>query len=132
MPAEVLSGNDVRLLTALGFVASGAGLHATALTLFDHLSRLRPFKAFGHIGWACHLMRQGQPDDAVWVLQRALRLMQDQADANEVAQVKAWLGVSLRAAGRQSGSDRAFSDSLALSDQSPTASMARAMLGQKA
>lgn len=131
MSSEVLSGDDIRLLTALGFMASGAAMDRPALTLFENLSRLRPQRAFGPIGWACHLLRQGRADDAVWVLQRALRLMPPETAGDDVAQVRGWLGLSLLAAGRQSGSDQAFADSLALSDASPVSAMARAMLGQR-
>ena len=130
MPSDVLDSEQTRLLAALGFLASGAGLDRQALTLFQQLSRLRPERSFGPVGWASHLLRQGRCADAVWVLQRSLRLMPAHTLCDDLAEVRGWLGLSLLANGEQSLGLQALRDSLAVSPSSAVAPMARSMLGQ--
>ncbi len=137
MAPEVLSSDDIQLLTGLGFLAAGAGLVMQAAQIFESLAQLRPTRAFPYVGMAVlHLNRQ-QPDQAVTALERGQRLMESVKDPRGTALEEergilwAWKGVALQMAGRESESVRALQQSQSCVVQGATADMVARMLGQR-
>jgi tetratricopeptide (TPR) repeat protein len=132
MPAEVLSSDDIQLLTGLAFVASGAGLSLQAAQIFESLARLRPTRAFPYVGMAVlHLNRQ-QTSQAVEALERGERLLSDPQNPEpaEHGILLAWKGLALHLAGRESESIRALQQSRTFDIEGSTADMVARMLGE--
>ena len=131
MPAEVLSSDDIQLLTGLAFVASGAGLSLQAAQIFESLARC-PTRAFPYVGMAVlHLNRQ-QTSQAVEALERGERLLSDPQNPEpaEHGILLAWKGLALHLAGRESESIRALQQSRTFDIEGSTAEMVARMLGE--
>ncbi len=127
--SEPLSAADIQLLTSIGFVAAGAGLHLQALRLFKSLAHLRPLRAFPYIGLATvHLHRQ-RPDEAAAVLEQGMRLATEDSSSQDRALLASWQGLVLHLAGRAAESARALQHAVHLGPDEPETSLARAMLG---
>ena len=97
---EFLSPDEIRLLSALGFMAARAGHVVPAVRIFEGLALLREDKAFPYIGLALAMICVGSYGDAVRVLEeRALRACPGDVE------IRAYLGLALRLAGRASEAD---------------------------
>lgn len=128
--SEPLSPADIQLLTSIGFVAAGSGLHLQALRLFESLAHLRPLRAFPYIGLATvHLHRQ-RPDEAAAALEQGMRLASQDSSPQDRALLASWQGLVLHLAGRAAESARALELALHLGPNQPETSLARAMLGR--
>ncbi|MEF9999332.1 MAG: hypothetical protein RR720_10260 [Comamonas sp.] len=90
---------DIQLLTQVGFLAAGRGDVPRALRIFEALARLRPDRAFAHIGAATALLNASRASDAVQQLQ-AVRM----PDGPERDMLEAFRGLALQLAGRRSES----------------------------
>lgn len=91
-----LEPDEVRRLVSIGFHAVLNGKPDAAQRLFEGLSIVRPDDGFPRIGCALALMQKGRAEDAVRVLEEALR-----RGPND-EQVRVFLGMSLRLANRGS------------------------------
>lgn len=97
---ELLSSDEIRLLSALGFMAARAGHVVPAVRIFEGLALLRKDKAFPYIGLALAMICVGAYGDAVRVLEeRGLAACPGDVEIN------AYLGLALRLAGRFSEAD---------------------------
>jgi len=121
--AVVLSADEIRLLTEIGFVAAGRGDVPRARQVFEALAVLRPQRAFPRIGLAVALLNAGQAREAVEVLERA-----PLQDAEERAMLDAWRGFALQLAARRGESLRVLSRVAA--GQGEAAALARSLLGR--
>lgn len=143
MPAPLtppLQPPDVRLLTELGFVAAGAGLHRQARTVFEGLLALRPERAFPYIGLATVDLNSSQAESARHWLQRGRAVLADMNPnaAEDAAQhledralLAAFDGLALHLCRRSAESRQALYEALALQQDGPAARMARVMLGKE-
>jgi len=120
--AGVLSADDARLLTEVGFLAAASGDVARAERIFNGLARLRPGRAYPSIGLAVAWMNAGRAADAVVLLEKA-----QATDPEERATLAAWRGFALQLAGRTSESRRVL-DTLATQD-GDAGRLARSLLG---
>lgn len=89
--ALVLEASEIRLLTEIGFAASGHGLTQAARRIFTALRQLRPQRAFPVVGLAVSFLNAGETGDAVHLLEAA-RL----DDPDEQALLNAWHGFALQ------------------------------------
>lgn len=134
MTHEVLTSNEIQLLTALGFVAAGAKLSVQAMRIFEALAQVRPNRAFPYVGMACVRMNREQSEEAVAVLDRGLRVVGDEArstDPQELAHLYAWRGLALHSASRKRESELDLKRAHSLGLDGATASMVGTMLGLK-
>ncbi|MBH1965541.1 MAG: hypothetical protein I8H77_14460 [Comamonadaceae bacterium] len=94
-PSSLPGRDELRLLTEIGFLASGAGDVARAEIIFGALLLLRPERAFAHVGLATALMNAGRAADAVTHLASARIPPGEDADM-----VGAIYAIALQLAGR--------------------------------
>jgi len=94
-------------LTAVGFLAGGHGLFDEALTIFEGVAALRPESASPVIGKAVTHIYRKQPEAAV----RILEVEGLQAHPNN-ADIKVFLGLSLRLSGHRGRGDLVLQDVL--------------------
>lgn len=66
--ADVLNETEIRILTALGFMAARSGQLVPCLRIFEALSLLRPIKAFPYIGLTVGYLAVGMASAAVELL----------------------------------------------------------------
>lgn len=93
-----LKSNEIRLLTAIGFMSARTGLIEQASKIFESLLILRPQKAFPYVGLALSNLCVGQPERAVAILrEQGLRVLPNDIELNF------WLAIALHYSG-QSGS----------------------------
>jgi len=92
--AFALEAGEIRRLVSIGFHAVLNGQPEAAQRLFEGLSVVRPDHGFPRIGCALALMQKGKAEEAVRVLERALRRCPNDE------QVRVFLGMSLRMANR--------------------------------
>ena len=106
MPLEVLSEADVRLITEIGFLGSGAGLVQQATQIFDALVLLRPLRDFPYIGLATVQLNQKNPEEAVRILAQACKVLASTPEApqEDQAMLAAFRGVALHCAQRSAES----------------------------
>lgn len=120
--AALLSPDDAKLLTEVGFLAAASGDVLRAERIFGGLARLRPGRAYPCVGLAVAWMNAGRAADAVVLLEKA-----QATDVEERATLDAWRGFALQLAGR-SGESRRVLDTLAESD-GEAGRLARGLLG---
>lgn len=108
MNEQPLDGEEIRLLTELGFVAAGAGRLDWAEDIFHALMLLRPQRAFPHIGLALAYMNAARSQEAVALLERARVSVDEGQDGAALADVEAFRGLALQLAGRSAESRRAL------------------------
>lgn len=120
--AGLLSADDARLLTEVGFLAAASGDVLRAERIFGGLARLRPGRAYPSVGLAVAWMNAGRPADAVLLLEKT-----QATDPEERATLDAWRGFALQLAGRSSESRRVL-DTLAAQD-GDAGRLARGLLG---
>jgi len=120
--AGLLSADDARLLTEVGFLAAASGDVAHAERIFHALARLRPGRAYPHVGLAVAWMNAGRAADAVVLLEKA-----QANDPEERATLDAWRGFALQLAGRSSESRRVLDTLAAL--EGDAGRLARGLLG---
>ena len=106
MPLEVLSEADVRLITDIGFLGSGAGMLQQATQLFDALALLRPHRDFPYIGLATVQLNQKKPEQAVRILEQGRKVLASMPEAtqDDQAMLAAFQGVALHCAQRSAES----------------------------
>jgi hypothetical protein len=132
MPPEMLSEADVRLITEIGFLGSGAGLVQPAKALFEALAVLRPWRDFPYIGLATLQLNNKQPDDAVRILEQARKLLASKPDSTQEdqAMLAAFHGVALHCAQRCAESQQVMQSVLQMGYHSDHARrIAHTMLG---
>ncbi len=95
--ARLLSVDEIRLLSALGFMAARSGHVVPAIRIFEGLAVLRKDKAFPYVGLALAMICIGAYGDAANVLRE--RGMEACPDDPEIL---AYLGLALQLAGRTS------------------------------
>ncbi|MBS1196641.1 MAG: hypothetical protein H6R18_426 [Proteobacteria bacterium] len=117
---NLLSADEIRVLTEVGFVAAGRGDVQRAERIFSALQRLRPHRAFAYIGQAMAYMNTGRSEDSAKILGHAV----GSVDPDERAEIEAFRGLALQLAGRTSESLRA------LRAAASSSSLAQAMLGE--
>lgn len=120
--AGLLSSDDARMLTEIGFLAAASGDVLRAERIFGGLARLRPGRAYPQVGLAVAWMNAGRAADAVVLLEKA-----QATDPEERATLDAWRGFALQLAGR-SGESRRVLDTLAAT-QGDAGQLARGLLG---
>jgi len=120
--AGLLSADDARLLTEVGFLAAASGDVAHAERIFHALARLRPGRAYPQVGLAVAWMNAGRAADAVVLLEKA-----QANDPEERATLDAWRGFALQLAGRSSESRRVLDTLAAL--EGDAGRLARGLLG---
>jgi len=131
----VLTVEEVRLLTALGFVAAGRGDVSRAERIFKGLMAIRPMRAFPYIGLAMAYMNGRRVDEALQVFNeggQALRAL-DLANAShndEYRELLAFRGLILQLAGRNHESQMDLHS--AAVGAGPGSALARRMLGLEA
>ncbi|MEO5672264.1 MAG: hypothetical protein ABIR26_16370 [Ramlibacter sp.] len=113
-----LEPDDVRLLTAVGFLAAGRGDVRRAEVIFSALERVRPAGAYCFVGMAMAYLNAGRADDAARVLHRGLSAVEKE----DLGHIHAFRGLALQLAGRANASLRALEEA--------KVGFARAMLGQ--
>jgi hypothetical protein len=104
-----LEQHEVRLITAIGFLAAGAHRVSLGGRIFGALVALRPHRAFGYIGWAMTYLNGGRTEEAVTVLERATALVPSERK-EERTQISAFLGFALQLAGRPDQARRVLRD----------------------
>jgi predicted Zn-dependent protease len=120
--AGVLSADEARMLTEVGFLAAASGDVPRAERVFNALARLRPGRAYPKVGLAVAWMNAGRAADAVAMLEKA-----QTTDPEERATLDAWRGFALQLAGRSSESRRVL-DTLA-AQEGDAGRLARGLLG---
>ncbi len=95
--ARLLSADEIRLLSALGFMAARSGHVVPAIRIFEGLAVLRKDKAFPYVGLALAMICVGAYGDAVNVL-RERGMVACPGDP----EILACLGLALQLAGRTS------------------------------
>jgi predicted Zn-dependent protease len=120
--AGLLSPDDARLLTEVGFLAAASGDVLRAERIFGGLARLRPGRAYPSVGLAVAWMNAGRAADAVVLLEKA-----QATDPEERATLDAWRGFALQLAGR-TGESRRVLDTLA-AQEGDAGHLARGLLG---
>jgi len=137
MDAEPLSSADIRLLNALGFVATGASMHRQAARLFESLEVIRPARAFPYVGLAASCLNRADAAGAVQALERGLRMTNgatkaEPADSDtreDRALLMAWLGLALSAARHEAASLQSLKAARALDPDGPGGRLAASLLG---
>ena len=128
--APLLTPEDVRLLTQVGFLAAGAGDVPRAERILGALARVRAQRAFPHVGRALAWMNAAQPHEAVRLLEQAPPGAAHGEDADTLA---AFLALALQLDGRSSESRRALQKLLRNAPQGTDNEglrLARRMLGE--
>lgn len=100
---QLLTPEDIRLLTEAGFIAAGRADIQRAECIFGALQRVRPKRAFAHVGWSTALLNVGRAAEAAQVLERARSGVAPGEDADTV---DAFLALALQLDGRSSESQR--------------------------
>lgn len=116
-----LTGDEVRALADLGFIALSRGLDTHAAAIFDGLSIARPEQEVGAIGRALVKMLRGDVDEAIALL-RTL----GPSDA-----VQAFLGMALARQGLGEEAQHVLNDVVRHAPASPVADFARDILAAK-
>lgn len=129
MSAQPLDGDEIRLLTELGFVAAGAAQLRHAEEIFRALVHLRPQRAFPYIGWALACMNAGQSQEAVAVLDRAKAAIGSAQDDAESVDIETFRGLALQLASRGAESRRALEWAADRQPLSGSGRLARRLLG---
>jgi len=129
MNAQPLDGEEIRLLTELGFVAAGAAQIRRAEEIFRALVLLRPQRAFPYVGWALAHLNVGQAQEAVSVLDRARAALGTAQDNAELVDVETFRGLALQFASRSAESRRALEWAADRQGLSSTGRFARRLLG---
>ena len=120
-PSAMLSHDDIRMLTEIGFVASKRGWVAEAESIFRALIILRADRDFPYIGLALTLLAKGDAAAALEVFEKASPLIH--TDPFEVI----WALV-LQQSNQRERSQRKLNELLARSPQSSMYKLAQAML----
>ena len=72
---EILSSDDVRLLSDIGFVAACSSQRERAIQIFQALTLFRPLKAFPYLGLAVANLNAKKPADAIQALALGKRVL---------------------------------------------------------
>lgn len=143
----VLTAEEVRLLTAVGFVAAGRGDVARAERIFKGLKATRPTRAFPYIGLAMAYMNSRRVEEAMQVFQDGAQALgghrgsksdsllggahaDDSVLQNEYRELLAFRGLLLQLAGRNHESHLDLQ--AAAAGIGPGGTLARRMLGLEA
>lgn len=129
---HLLTSDDIQLLTQVGFIAASRADVQRAEAIFGALQRVRPARAFAHVGLACARLNAGRAAEAAQALERALP---DVADGEDADTVRAFLGLALQLDGRHSESRRVLQNLLraaAAGADNDGLRLARRMLGEPA
>ncbi len=94
---SLMTPAEIRLLSALGFMAARSGHVVPAIRIFEGLTVLRKDKAFPYVGLALAMICVGAYGDAARVL-RERGLLACPGDP----EIEAYLGLALQLAGRMS------------------------------
>ena len=94
---SLMTPAEIRLLSALGFMAARCGHVVPAIRIFEGLAVLRKDKAFPYVGLALAMICVGAYGDAARVL-RERGLLACPGDP----EIEAYLGLALQLAGRMS------------------------------
>ena len=132
MPTDLLSSDELRLLSDIGFLGVGlGGLRPNALQLFEGLAALRPLRDFGHIGVTTVHLNNGHAMQAVQYIAKA-RAMVDEHPLSQDAD-RAMLGVfhalALHCAHHSAESQKVLRDSLLIPGHPQARHLAQCMLG---
>jgi hypothetical protein len=137
----VLSSEEVRLLTEIGFMAGASPiLRAETEQLFRQLMVLRPRRAFPCIGLASACLNRGRVDEAASVMAEGVRRQRapwgeeppdsDSFDSREdPAMMQVFHGLCLLAARRTAEGEQVLGSLLESCDHPPAARLARGLLG---
>lgn len=94
---------DVRILSAIGFMAAKAGFLIPALRIFDSLRLLRPQAAFPWIGMAIAYMAVGMAAEAVHVIRD-----RERETCVENEDIRPWLCLALLQSGNHHAAVKEF------------------------
>lgn len=100
--ADVLVGDDQRLLAEIGFMAATAGHDTAALAIFTNLRMLSPTRSYPYLGLAMAHMAAGRAERAVQLLRDEAMSAVDDADR----ELELFLGLALHVARREEESRR--------------------------
>lgn len=134
-PADLLSADDVRLLSDIGFVAACSSQRVRALQIFQALTLFRPLKAFPYLGLALANLNAKKPGEAVQALALGRRVLasvpQRSAELDEeYAMLGVFEGIAVQADDRRTEGSRLIAASL---EQAPpggeAARLGRRLLG---
>jgi len=97
----LLTSDEIRMLTEIGFIASASGDTVRACRIFDALIMLRPHRAFPYIGKALAWMNAGKMQEAITVFERAAVV-----DIDDQADIALYHALALQLASRSGESQR--------------------------
>lgn len=100
---QLLSSEEIRLLSALGFMAARCGQLVPCLRIFEALAILRPATAFPFIGMAIGYLAVGMPQPALQVLEGRAS-----PTASDDPELMLYRSLALKHAGRSSESAAAL------------------------
>ncbi|HAO34173.1 MAG TPA: hypothetical protein PLP22_11860 [Candidatus Competibacter sp.] len=118
---------QVKQLTAIGFLAADHGLNTEGEAIFHGLSAFRPDSEYPLIGLALTQIGAGRHDAALSTLnERALRVNPASATA------KCFVGLALKLAGRVQESERWLQEVAATADDQDAKTLAENLLAEAA
>ena len=112
----------LKTLADIGFMASSAGLPKNAFAIFNGIEAVRPDSTLSSIGFAMEFMNRKRHQEALDVLNKALKTNPNDPD------ILAFMGMSLMLAGRNKESED-YLTPLLDSDDAEAAVMAKELLG---
>lgn len=131
--ALVLDSDEIRMLTEIGFLATGNGYVDHALRIFNALRLVRPQRAFPVIGLAITLMNARKTEQAVQLLESV-----SLSCPSEQLQRNVWLGFALQQSDHQNAGRQLLqsvltqTDSAEINTDTQHVALAQALLDQNA
>jgi hypothetical protein len=131
---EILSSDDIHLLTEVGMVGAGARLHVDALALFEALAVLRSWRDFPWVGQVTVWLNRGDADAAVRVLEKGCQCAAQppegvQTIGGDLTLLTAFLGFAQHMARRTADSHQTMQKVLRMPFHAHAHAMAKDMLG---
>jgi predicted Zn-dependent protease len=117
-----LESAEIRRLVSIGFYGALNGKPEAAQRLFESLGALRPDEGFPRIGCALALLARGRAEEAVRLLEDALRRRPHDED------VRLFLGMALRMANRDRQAGAVLSSVAQCNSDSAGTRLARQLL----
>lgn len=120
----MISNDTLKVLADVGFMASGTGLPKHAFGIFNGIEVARPDSPISTIGFAMEFMNRKRHNEAIQLLQT-----EGLAKYPKDPTVKAFLGMALMFAGRNSECEQCLQDIVGCNDEQAS-TMAKELLTQ--
>jgi hypothetical protein len=139
--APVLTPDEVRLLSEVGFLAASApALQVESERLFRQLIELRPRRAFAYIGLATGWLNRGRPEEAAAAMAEGIRRqsapwgdeppdLESFDPAEDPPMMQVFHGLTLLAARRTAEGQQVLGSLLESCDHSMALRLARGLMG---